>query len=201
MARHFAMPDDADPVALLQRAHDRRADRHAADLLDLAAGDRLAVSDQRQRLQQRARIARRTLLPQARHHVGATRTNLHAPAARDLDQLDAARLVLGGEHVERGAQLLGGRPLALVEQLQQLVGRDRPAGRQQRRFDEVLEVVLVHFDASGSGLSVGSTVLVMLSSIVDRPGCILFAGSSSSGCAGWASAASFSASASPASSP
>ena len=120
-ARHLAMADDANPVALLQRAHDRRADRHAADLFDLAARDRLAIGDQRQRLQQRARIARRTLLPQARHDVGAARTNLDAPAARDLDQLDAARLVLGGEQVERGTQLLGRRPLALVEQLQQLL--------------------------------------------------------------------------------
>ena len=121
VARHLAMADDADPVALLQRAHDRRADRHAADLLDLAARDRLPVSDQRQRLQQRARVARRTLLPQARHDVGEARAHLHAPAARDLDQLDAARLVLGGEQVERRAQLLGRRPLALVEQLEQLL--------------------------------------------------------------------------------
>ena len=88
MARHFAMTDDADPVALLQRAHDRRADRHAADLLDLAARDRLPIGDERQRLQQRARIARRTLLPQARHDVGAAR---HEPARASRSRPRSAR--------------------------------------------------------------------------------------------------------------
>jgi hypothetical protein len=59
------MSHDADPVALVQGADDVGADGHAADLLDLAAGDRLAIGDQGQGLQQGPGIALRTLLPQA----------------------------------------------------------------------------------------------------------------------------------------
>src|SRR5690606_37224560 len=51
LAGNVAMADDADPFALLERLDDVAVHRHAADLLDLAAGDRLAIGDQRQRLQ------------------------------------------------------------------------------------------------------------------------------------------------------
>src|SRR3546814_281726 len=45
-AGDVAVADDADPLALFQRLDDVAVHRDAADLLDLAAGDRLAVGDQ-----------------------------------------------------------------------------------------------------------------------------------------------------------
>src|SRR5690606_31071421 len=57
LAGDVAVADDADPVALLERLDDVAVHRHAADLLDLAAGDRLAVGDQRQSLQRRPGVA------------------------------------------------------------------------------------------------------------------------------------------------
>ena len=48
-------------------------DRHTANLLDFAARDRLPIGNQRQGLEQRARILRRPLLPQPRHRLGHRR--------------------------------------------------------------------------------------------------------------------------------
>ena len=62
--RHVTMTDHANPLALLQRLDDLAVDRNAANVLDLAAGDGLAVGDQRQGFQQRPGITLRTLLPE-----------------------------------------------------------------------------------------------------------------------------------------
>ena len=74
-------------------------DRDAADLFDLAARDRLPVGDQRQRLEQRARILGRPLLPQARDRLRHRGADLNAVAARDLDQLQSAGLVFGAQRL------------------------------------------------------------------------------------------------------
>ncbi len=92
--RDVAMSDDTYPAALEQRLDDVRVHRNAANLLDLSARDRLAVRHQRERLEQGARVFGGPLLPQARHGLGDGRADLNAIAARDLDQLDAAGLVV-----------------------------------------------------------------------------------------------------------
>ena len=61
--RHITLPDYPHPLALLQRADDVRVDRHAADLLDIATRDRLAISNERQRLEQGAGVPRGLLIP------------------------------------------------------------------------------------------------------------------------------------------
>src|SRR5690606_33130319 len=66
LAGNVAVPHHADPVALLERLDDVAVDRDAADLFDLAAGDRLTVGDQRQRLQGGARVAGLAFGPQPR---------------------------------------------------------------------------------------------------------------------------------------
>ena len=53
------MTDRVDPAALLERLDHRRRHRDAADVLDVAAGHRLPVRDDRQRLHHGPRIARR----------------------------------------------------------------------------------------------------------------------------------------------
>ena len=62
--RHVTMTDHANPLALLQCLDDLAVDRNAANVLDLATGDGLAVGDQRQGFQQRPGITLRTLLPE-----------------------------------------------------------------------------------------------------------------------------------------
>src|SRR5690606_6541764 len=143
------MTDGANPTALLEGAHDGRADRNAADLLDLAARDRLPVGDQRERLEQRARVTRWPLLPETRDDLCSAWAHLDPPAARHFHQLHTALRVVGRQQLERLLHLLGRRPLAFIEVIEQLLHRDRPAGRQQRRFDDVFELVFVHLQCSG----------------------------------------------------
>ena len=95
-AGRLAVADRLDPAAVLELLDDRAGDGDAADVLDVAAGHRLAVGDDRQRLQHRARIARRPLGAQARQVGGHLRAALEAPAARQLDQVDALVRVLAG---------------------------------------------------------------------------------------------------------
>ena len=67
----------------------------AADLLDLRAADRLAVRDDRERLERRRRKplrARRELRALDRFGVLGARQDL--PSAADLDQLDAVPVVV-----------------------------------------------------------------------------------------------------------
>ena len=109
------MADHADPLALFQRLDDVAVDRHAADLFDLAAGDRLAIGDQRQRFQRGAGVLGLALGPQARDpgvHVGL---DLEAEAGGELRPvrrrgsrsrraglaIACSRLPGGGRFVER----------------------------------------------------------------------------------------------------
>src|SRR5688500_15314781 len=57
----LAVADGLDPAALLERLQCGRRHRDAADLLDVAARDRLAVGDDGERLQHGARVPRRLL--------------------------------------------------------------------------------------------------------------------------------------------
>src|SRR3546814_7815406 len=62
-----AVADDADPLALFQRLDDVAVHRDAADLLDLATGDRLAVGDQGPGFERGAGVFGLALGPQPRH--------------------------------------------------------------------------------------------------------------------------------------
>src|SRR5690606_14082962 len=113
--RHLAVADDTNPIALLERAHDRRADRYPPNRYDFAAREGLSVRDERERHVERARVARRSLLPQSGHGIGDARTHLYAPAARNLDELDPTLRVVGSEQGQRRVELILRRPFALIE--------------------------------------------------------------------------------------
>jgi hypothetical protein len=87
---HIAVADDAHPASLGQGPHDVGADADPADVLDLATRDGLPVGDQRQRLEQRARVPCWPVLPEPRQPAGHLLANLDAPAARHLEHADAA---------------------------------------------------------------------------------------------------------------
>src|SRR5262249_15729220 len=91
----------------LETPHHLGRDRDAADVLDVAAGHRLAVSDDRERLQHRARIARRALRVDALEEFLERRLGLEAPAARRHDQLDPAVDPGFAELLEQQAQRVG----------------------------------------------------------------------------------------------
>ena len=139
------MADDADPLALLERLDDVAVDRDAADLLDLAAGDRLAVGDQRQRFQRGAGVLGLALGPQPRDpgvHVGL---HLEAEAGGDLDQFDAASVRRPvAQRFERAFDAAVGRGLVQREQAVQLRQGQRLVGREQRGFDDAGDEGLVH---------------------------------------------------------
>ena len=141
LARHIALTDHANPVALHQGLDDVRADRHATDVFDLAAGDRLAVGDQRQRFHQRARVTRGALAPQARDPGRDIRNHLDTPAAGHLGDLDATPLVIVGQLAEHFAQGFFVRQFILFKQRQHRVQRQRAAGRQQGGFDNIFQVL------------------------------------------------------------
>src|SRR5690606_2114181 len=87
---HVAIADDAHPVALQQGAHDLRVDGDATDLLDLATGDRLAIGNQCQRLENRAAVTRRLFLPLAADTLAHFLAYLKTETGRHFAQLDAA---------------------------------------------------------------------------------------------------------------
>src|SRR5688572_5542081 len=152
MAGHFPVPDDADPAALRERADDVRVDRHAAHVLDLAARDRLPVRDERERLQQRARVARGPLLPEPREARGKFLAHLQPEPARHFDELHGAPVAVVRERGKRLADLLGFGPLELFEEPAQLLDAERLAVSQQSRLDDALEL---------SGFHVGSRQAVV----------------------------------------
>ena len=78
------MSDDPDPAALEQRLDDVGVHRHAADLLDLATRDRLAIGHQRQGLEQGARVLGRPLLPQPRHRLRDRRPGFESDSRSPL---------------------------------------------------------------------------------------------------------------------
>src|SRR2546425_1901687 len=89
-ARRLALAHGVDPAAVLQRLDDLAGNRHAADVLYVAAGHRLAVSDDGEGLHDGAGGARRLFGEQAldvRPEFGA---GLEAPTARQADHLHPA---------------------------------------------------------------------------------------------------------------
>src|SRR5688572_32799938 len=107
-------------------------------------GERLAVSDQGQRLQKRSRVPHRSLLPKPRHDLRMHGSHLYPPAAGDLCELDPAALVTTAQVREPLANLGLRGTLRLLEELRDLRNRQRAAGRQQDRFKYVGEGVFAH---------------------------------------------------------
>src|SRR6266576_2038221 len=103
---HLTHADLLDPAALDKRADDVGAHGDTANLFDLPARDRLAIGDDGERLQQRARVTRRTLFEQLGDVIGVLRARLDAPALADLLELDAALGVVGFDMLQYRAQLL-----------------------------------------------------------------------------------------------
>src|SRR5712675_103134 len=165
--RQFPVAHDAHPAPLQERAHDVRIHRHAAHGLDFGARDGLAVGDQRQRLEQGARIALRALRPQARHFGGELPPHLDAHATGRLLEFERAPGILALERGEAGPDRRGARPFALTEQCGKFFQPERTSGRQQTCFQHVLDVLLVHdrlwgcdgeSSATGTSCSVGAGV-------------------------------------------
>ena len=144
-SRRFAMTDDAHPFALDQRLHDGARYAHAADLLDFAAADGLAVGDKRERLQQRPGVARRALLPQHRERLRVFPSDLGPKPACDLRHLQrtvAPALRDLGHRLPDRAPVW--RIVPALEHRQQLVDRHRSSGREQRRLDVQNQLVPAH---------------------------------------------------------
>src|SRR5581483_8488160 len=149
-ARHIALADDADPAALEQRLHDVGIDGHAAHAFDLPAGDRLAIGDEGEGLKQRARVARRTLRPQARDLIGELAPHLHPKPRRRLLELDPAVRILGAELGELPPDVLARGPQGLTEQRREIIHGERAPRRQERRLDDILQMRIVHVSTTPS---------------------------------------------------
>ena len=102
------------------------------------ARDRLAVDDQRQRFQQRARCAAGVLRQAAdpRRQLGA---DLKAVTAGDLPELERTALPFGGQLLEHGLHGPCFRTLLVAEQSEQTVDAQRLAGIEQCGLDDGLK--------------------------------------------------------------
>ena len=144
-SRRLPVTDDANPLALDQGLHDRAGHADPPDLLDLAAADGLAVGDERERLQQRPRIAGRPLMPQQGDRLRILLADLGAEPARDLahfERMATPPLRERGDGVTD--RLPVGRILPVLEQSEEFVDRHRPSGREQRRLDVQHQFVPAH---------------------------------------------------------
>ena len=139
------LAEDADQRAIHQEL-ERGARVHAADLVDLGARDRLAVRDDRERLELRARQPHRPARDQLLdpHRVG--RLGAELVAARDLREHEAAVLVVGLDVLER---LLEPADVRHAGQLAESLERDRLVAGEHERLDEVLELDRVHPAGAG----------------------------------------------------
>ena len=135
------MADHAHPVALQQRLDDVGRHRDAADILDVAARDRLAIGDQRQRFEQRAAVFLRLLLPQARDPRRHFLDDLEAEAARHFAQLEAAIRGLQAYRRQCIADRLRRRTLVVLEQRGQIFDSERLTRGEQCTLDDPLQQV------------------------------------------------------------
>ena len=157
VARELGLADEADELHVHQRL-DVRGDVHAADLLDLALGERLAVGDDRERLQRGAAEAAGTVHLQHRADVAAAaRLGLQAVGAAGADEAEAGAADLQRllEPAERLVDLLRGAGAVDVHELgvlallavdgahgfAQLGGGKRRLAREEQRADNLLQGV------------------------------------------------------------
>ena len=88
------MTDDPHPFPFQQCFDDLGADADAADLLYLATGDGLPVSNQGQGFHQRPGIAARLLVPETGNPGRTLGAHLDAPTRADFLDLDATTQVI-----------------------------------------------------------------------------------------------------------
>ena len=129
--RHLAAAEP-DPFQLEQLVHGPAADGHAADLLDLGAGDRLVIGDDRQRLDRRAaELARLGDLPA--HEKAEIGRGAHRPAIADLRERDPAPRISLPQERQRLRRIAARRhPRRHLARLQRL------AGGKEHRLDHAL---------------------------------------------------------------
>jgi hypothetical protein len=141
-AGRLAVADGLDPAAVFQRLEHLRGHGDAADLLDVAARHRLAVRNDGQRLEHRARVPGRLFRVQAiqvgPHGGGA----LEPPAAGQRNQFDAAPRPLAAQLVEQrahgvGVQFIGKQPPQFGQRHGLLRG-------QQCGFEDDLRLLRIH---------------------------------------------------------
>src|SRR2546430_11477214 len=133
-ARRLALAHGVDPAAVLQRLDDLAGNRHAADVLDVAAGHRLAVSDDGEGFHDGAGVARWLFGEQAlevRPEFGA---GLEPPAAGQADQLDPAAVPFLAQLGEQVRERLGAH--LVVEQPLELRYAEWLLRREQHRSEE-----------------------------------------------------------------
>ena len=149
---HLAVPQHADPLALHQGLDDVAAHRDTTHLLDLAARDRLAVRDQRERLEQRSRVTGRAFGEQATEPTRVLLANLQAVTARDFHQFDrslAQRLAERGQRLAQHVTI--GRLRTALEQGHEIIQAQRPSGGQHRGLEHVAQRLRCHGRAPGRG--------------------------------------------------
>src|SRR5690554_4193687 len=145
-AGHIAVTHHADPLAVEQGTRDAGAHRDAADLLDVATGDGLAVGDNGDGFQQRARISLRLLVPQAPYPLAELLPYLEAVARSHLSEFKAALGAIRRNRLQRILDHRHRRALVVVEDSRDLLQAEWLGGRQQQSFDDLLEFRLVVHD-------------------------------------------------------
>ena len=130
-ARYIFMAHHANPLSLHQGFDDLRAHRHTTNIFNVTARNRLAIGNQGQGFQQGARVSLRLFFPQPANPGGHVLHDLEAKTAGDFTQLKTTPGAAFGERSQRFAQLFFFRPLGLLEQVTQILDRQRFAGGQQ----------------------------------------------------------------------
>jgi hypothetical protein len=105
-------------------------------IFDVAAGHRLAISDDREGLQNRPGISGRALLLESVQIDLILQAGLKAPAAGRLHQLNTAPLPVFGKLDEQAPHQITTR--ILLEQAAQISHRNRRSSSQQGRFQHPL---------------------------------------------------------------
>ena len=109
------MPYYPHPLAFEQGFDDVGTHRNAANLFDLAAGYRLTVGNQGERLHERSRVAGGTFLPEPPYPSSQILTHLKAIPRGHLHQLVTPILVTLFHRLDRRANLFLGGALVLLE--------------------------------------------------------------------------------------
>src|SRR5262249_33005997 len=133
--RLLLLAEDADEAAVEEDLHGAAA-VHAADLVDLGAGDRLAVGDDGEHLELRARELDGLSGDELAHPVGVHRVGAELKAAGDLVQDDPPVGVVGAERLDRSGDVLD---VALLGHVDQPLQRQRLVRREQEALDDRLE--------------------------------------------------------------
>ena len=128
----------------MQGLDDIGTDRDAADLLDLAPGDRLPIGDQGQGFQQRPRVLLGPLMPQPGDPLTEGLAHLKTEAAGHFLQFEAPAIAAGADFFQRRAYRVMVGALMFLEQVSQLGHGQRLARGQQGAFDNLYQSGFCH---------------------------------------------------------